>query len=69
MFVQKSKTQLAVETEKQIKDFLRKGGVIEIVKSRKAPKQTMRTKSSRGFIVGTSGFPAGAPRKSTFSLA
>jgi len=39
------------------------------VKSRKAPTQKMRGKSSRGYVVGTSGFPAGAPRKSTFTLA
>jgi hypothetical protein len=64
----KSKVELAKETEKQIKEFLRKGGSIEVVKSRKAPKQTMRSKSSRGFVQGTSGFPAGAPRKSAFSL-
>jgi hypothetical protein len=66
--IYKSKSELAKETEKQIKAFLRKGGSIEVVKARKAPKQMMRSKSSRGFVQGTSGFPAGAPRKSAFSL-
>lgn len=66
--IYKSKAQLAKETEKQVKAFLRKGGSIEIVKSRKTPKQKMRGKVSRGFVQGTSGFPTGAPRKSTFSL-
>jgi hypothetical protein len=64
----KSKAELAIETEKQINAFLRKGGSIEVVKARKAPKQTMRSKTSRGFVQGTSGFPTGAPRKSTFTL-
>jgi hypothetical protein len=68
MVVVKTKSQLRAETEKQLKSFLRKGGSIEVVKARKAPKQMMRGKVSRGFVQGTSGFPAGAPRKSTFSL-
>jgi len=37
--IHKTKTELRAETEKQIKAFLRKGGSIEIVKARKAPKQ------------------------------
>jgi len=65
----KSKAELRAETEKQVAKFLKKGGSIEVVKSRKAPKQKMRGKSSRGYVVGTSGFPAGAPTKSTFTLA
>ena len=64
----KSKAELAKETEKQIKAFLRQGGSIEVIKARKAPKQTMTCKNSRGFVQGTSGFPTGAPRKSTFTL-
>ena len=62
--VYKSKAQLAKETEKQIKAFLRKGGSIEIVKPRKNPKQKMRVKNSRGFCAGTSGFATGFPTKS-----
>ena len=65
----KSKAELSIETEKQINAFLRKGGSIEVVKARKAPKQTMTCKNSRGFVVGTSGFANGMPKKSTFSLA
>jgi len=62
--VYKSKAQLAKETEKQIKAFLRKGGSIEIVKPRKTPKQKMSCKNSRGFCGGTSGFATGFPTKS-----
>jgi len=62
--VYKSKAQIAKETEKQIKAFLRKGGSIEIVKPRKSPKQKMRVKNSRGFCAGTSGFATGFPTKS-----
>ena len=62
--VYKSKAQLAKETEKQIKKFLRNGGSIEIVKPRKTPKQKMRGKSSRSFSAGTSGFATGYPTKS-----
>jgi hypothetical protein len=65
----KSKAELRAETEKQLKAFLRKGGSVEIVKSRKAPKQTMRCKVSRGLVTGTSGFATGMPRKSTFALS
>jgi hypothetical protein len=66
--IHKTKTELRAETEKQIKAFLRKGGSIEIVKARKAPKQKMTVKNSRGFCTGTSGFANGMPRKSTFQL-
>jgi hypothetical protein len=69
MIVVKTKSQLRAETEKQLNSFLRKGGSIEVVKARKAPKQTMTCKNSRGFVVGTSGFANGMPKKSTFSLA
>ena len=62
--VYKSKAELAKETEKQIKAFLRKGGSIEIVKPRKTPKQKMSCKNSRGFCGGTSGFATGFPTKS-----
>jgi hypothetical protein len=65
----KSKAELRAETEKQVALFLKKGGSVEIVKSRKAPKQTMRCKVSRGLVTGTSGFATGMPRKSTFALA
>jgi hypothetical protein len=35
----KSKSEIRAETEKQLKLFLKKGGSIEVVKARKAPKQ------------------------------
>ena len=66
--IYKSKSELRAESEKALKKFLKQGGSIEIVKSRKAPKSKMRTKSSRGFVQGTSGFATGAPKKSTFAL-
>lgn len=66
--IYKSKSELRAESEKALKKFLKQGGTIEIVKSRKAPTSKMRTKSSRGFVQGTSGFAAGAPKKSAFAL-
>ena len=66
--IYKSKSELRAESEKALKKFVKQGGTIEIVKSRKAPKSKMRTKSSRGFVQGTSGFAAGAPKKSAFAL-
>jgi len=62
--IYKSKAEARVETSEAIQQFLARGGSIEIVKSRKAPKQTMKGKSSRGFTSGTSGFAAGFPKKS-----
>jgi hypothetical protein len=60
----KSKSELRAETEKQLKLFLRKGGSIEVVKARKAPKQRMSGKTTRNASTGTSGFATGFPRKS-----
>lgn len=59
-----SKSALRSETADSVEQFLARGGVIEIVKARKAPKMKMRGKSSRGFNAGTSGFATGFPRKS-----
>ena len=66
--IYKSKAELRVETEKQVKLFLKKGGSIEVVKARKAPKQKMRAKNSGGFSNGTSGFANSFPSKSTFHI-
>ena len=41
------------------------GGVVELVKARKAPKQKMVCRNSRGFTSGTSGFATGYPTKTT----
>ena len=60
----KSKAELRAETEKALKKFLKRGGDIEIVKAKKAPTMKMRTKNSRGYVSGTSGFANGFPRKS-----
>lgn len=45
--VYKSKSQLAQETSEAVQQFLARGGQIEVVKARKAPKQKMRAKTSR----------------------
>lgn len=60
----KSKSEIRAETEKQVKLFLKKGGSIEVVKPRKAPKQRMSGKVTRSAFTGTSGFAAGYPRRS-----
>ena len=62
--IYKSKSQLRQETEAQVKAFLKRGGVIEVIKSRKAPKQKMSGKTTRVGSTGTSGFAVGYPRKS-----
>lgn len=61
----KTKSQLRLETELALKQFLRSGGTIE-VSSRKAraPRIAMSGKTTRASIKGTSGFAAGYPRKS-----
>jgi len=59
----KSKSELRAETEKQLKAFLKRGGSIEIIKPRKAPKQRMSAKTTRNASTGTSGFATGYPRK------
>lgn len=45
--IYKSKTESRAESEKALAEFLARGGVIEVVKSRKAPKSKMRAKSTR----------------------
>ena len=61
----KTKSQLRAESEAQLAQFVRTGGVIQVVERRaRARKQTMTAKNSRGFVTGTSGFAMGYPRKS-----
>ena len=43
----KSKSQVRQETEDAVAQFLARGGQIEVVKARKAPKQKMNGKTSR----------------------
>lgn len=60
----KSKAELRIETENALKKFLKQGGSIEVVKSRKAPKMLMRSKVTKQSSTGTSGFAVGFPSKS-----
>jgi hypothetical protein len=62
--VYKSKSQIRQETADAVALFLKRGGSIEVVKSRKAPKQTMKCKNTRVASTGTAGFAVGFPRKS-----
>ena len=60
----KSKAELRAETENALRKFLKQGGSIEVVKSRKGPKMVMRAKVTKQASTGTSGFAVGFPRKS-----
>lgn len=62
--IYKSKSQVRNETADAIQEFLARGGQIEVVKSRKAPKQKMSGKSTRQPSKGTSGFAVGYVRSS-----
>ena len=62
--IYKSKSQLRTETADAVEKFLASGGSIQVVKARKAPKAKMKTKNSRGFNGGTSGFARGFPSRS-----
>lgn len=59
----RTKAESRAAAEKEVKAFLRKGGVIQVEKSQKTPKTFMSVKSSRGYLGGTSGFAIGFPRK------
>jgi len=45
--VYKSKSELREETSEALQQFLARGGVVQVVKPRKAPKQKMNGKTSR----------------------
>lgn len=62
--VYKSKSQVRAETQDAVELFLARGGQIQVVKARKAPKQKMSGKTTRQSCVGTSGFAAGFPKRS-----
>ena len=62
--IYKPKSQLRTETSEAFQQFLACGGQIQMVKSRKAPKQLMRGKSTKSGSTGTSGFAVGYPTKS-----
>jgi hypothetical protein len=63
--IYKTKSQLRTETADALAKFLKAGGTIEVVKSRKAPKQKMKAVGTRQASTGTGGFATGFPRKST----
>jgi hypothetical protein len=62
--IYKAKSELRVETSEALQQFLASGGQIQLVKSRKAPKQLMRGKVTKSGSTGTSGFAVGYPSKS-----
>lgn len=62
--IYKSKSQVRTETADALAEFLARGGQIEVVKAKKAPKQKMRATNSRGFNGGSSGFAIGFPKTS-----
>jgi hypothetical protein len=53
-----TKSSVREESDLAIQQFLARGGQIQEVKKRKAPKMVMRGKQSRGYKTGTSGFPS-----------
>jgi len=62
--VYKSKSQLREETSEALQQFLARGGQIQVVKARKAPKQKMLGKTTRNASTGSSGFAVGYPSRS-----
>jgi hypothetical protein len=62
--IYKSKSQVRQETKDAVEQFLRAGGSIQVVKAKKAPKQKMRAKTSKGFAGGSSGFATGYSKTS-----
>ena len=61
----KSKSQIRTETADSVEKFLKAGGVIQVVKARKAPKQKMKAVGTRQASTGTAGFATGYPKRST----
>lgn len=59
----KTKAEFRAESEKAMKSFLKKGGVIEVGRPARDRKITMAAKSSRSFVSGTAGFATGYPRR------
>lgn len=59
----RTKSQIRSETADALQEFLAKGGKIQVVKPRKAPKQKMVARATRNCSTGTSGFAAGYPRR------
>jgi hypothetical protein len=62
--IYKTKSQVREETSDALQQFLARGGQVEVVKARKAPKQKMSGKTTKSGSTGTSGFAMGFPTKS-----
>jgi hypothetical protein len=62
--IYKTKSQVRQETSDALQQFLARGGQVEVVKARKAPKQKMSGKTTKSGSTGTSGFAMGFPTKS-----
>ena len=60
--IYKSKSQVREETSEALQQFLARGGQIEVVKSRKAPKSKMSGKTTRNSSGSTNGFAMGYVR-------
>ena len=60
--IYKSKSQVRTETADALQQFLARGGVIEVVKAKKAPKQKMSGKTTRNSSGSTGGFAMGFVR-------
>lgn len=52
--VYKTKSQLRTETSEALQEFLARGGKVEVVKPRKAPKQKMSGKTTRSMSKNSS---------------
>jgi hypothetical protein len=57
-----TKSVLREQTSEALQEFLARGGVVQVVKARKAPKQTMSGKTTRNSSGSTNGFAMGFVR-------
>ncbi len=62
--IYKTKSQLRTETSDALQEFLARGGQVEVVKPRKAPKSKMSGKTTRNSSGSTNGFAMGYVRAS-----
>ena len=56
-----TKSEVRESSQSELDEFLANGGIIEIVKPKKEPKQKMKAKGTRNKPASTSGFAVGAP--------
>lgn len=64
--IYKSKSQVRTETNDAVEKFLRSGGVIQVIKAKKAPKSKMRAVGTRQ-VSNSGAFAVGYPKKSTMA--